>query len=655
MKIKKLVSLFLSLAVFSSYAVQASAAVQESQVDADTWLPQRVAVVDYRGYGTDTIDGLTYTDYYWSASGENRSFESFLENALPLSYASEIRLPDAQITIGSSVTSIGNTGYLPTKLYPDELDLMGRAMSRLGSDQRLVLPINDPQYLNGIVYEAQFTKSGTAGFIGTRRTLNAALNFQVRNGNLHIRLIGINNPSAGKVSYRIKYGDFDSLLASAGLLGKPMTLYNGDGSIETLLIPPHCDANFTLSADNGWSVYYGIADESEYISKSDAKEMIDKLASELNESKDTIKKLQDKIDKMDDKYLTEDEVKKLISSYYNDEDNLKKLVESIFDTHKYDEILKDKLKDILTDGTDIDVATGVIAGYVIGQVVTQLQDLNKRVDKLESLITDAIEKQLDKIFGTNVTIDSIKDLIAAAGLLESLKGQDGKDGKDGEDGKDGLDGLNGLNGENFDEWVKRNYGGMEAFIDRISFEGWVKQYYGNVDNFIKSISGSSGGLSAYELAVQQGYRGTLGQWLESLQGEDGKSAYELAVQQGYNGTLSEWLDSLHGEDGSDGEDGKDGEDGQDGRDGRDGRDGQIVYVNGTYGQVPAAGNTGVAAADDDDVYISDGTAPAVGTFAPVKGSPVNPSTGAAVGLILPAAAGLSVLLVKKGGRRRGRK
>lgn len=43
-------------------------------------------------------------------------------------------------------------------------------------------------------------------------------------------------------------------------------------------------------------------------------------------------------------------------------------------------------------------------------------------------------------------------------------------------------------------------------------------------------------------------------------GEDGLSAYELAVQEGFEGTLEEWLDSLKGEDGTNGSNGIDGQD-----------------------------------------------------------------------------------------------
>ncbi|MBR5512961.1 MAG: hypothetical protein IKV85_03110 [Ruminococcus sp.] len=81
------------------------------------------------------------------------------------------------------------------------------------------------------------------------------------------------------------------------------------------------------------------------------------------------------------------------------------------------------------------------------------------------------------------------------------------------------------------------------------------------------INGKDGenGLSAYELAVQNGFTGTLAGWLESLKGadgingingkngidgKDGLSAYEIAVKNGFVGTESEWLDSLKGENGS---------------------------------------------------------------------------------------------------------
>ena len=56
-------------------------------------------------------------------------------------------------------------------------------------------------------------------------------------------------------------------------------------------------------------------------------------------------------------------------------------------------------------------------------------------------------------------------------------------------------------------------------------------------------------------------------------GKDGLSAYELAKENGFTGTLTEWLESLKGADGQPGNDGVDGKNGIDGKDGRDGVNG----------------------------------------------------------------------------------
>ena len=112
------------------------------------------------------------------------------------------------------------------------------------------------------------------------------------------------------------------------------------------------------------------------------------------------------------------------------------------------------------------------------------------------------------------------------------------------------------------------------------------------------------GQSAYELAQAEGYDGTVQEWLASFKGtngtngadgangadgqngtngtngqdgSDGKSAYQLAVDAGFSGTLAEWLTSLNGTDGADGADGSDGVNGRHGVDGSNGIDGKSAY------------------------------------------------------------------------------
>ena len=104
----------------------------------------------------------------------------------------------------------------------------------------------------------------------------------------------------------------------------------------------------------------------------------------------------------------------------------------------------------------------------------------------------------------------------------------------------------------------------------------MKKLLSEVQNGSNGTNGKDGenGLSAYELAVQNGFAGTLTEWLNSLKGADGKdgvdgkngidgangkdgingkdglSAYEIALKNGFVGTESEWLDSLKGKDGN---------------------------------------------------------------------------------------------------------
>lgn len=111
------------------------------------------------------------------------------------------------------------------------------------------------------------------------------------------------------------------------------------------------------------------------------------------------------------------------------------------------------------------------------------------------------------------------------------------------------------------------------------------------------------GLSAYELAVAGGFVGTQSAWLESLEGpagaagadgadgsdgsdgaagadgDDGASAYELAVTNGFVGTLPAWLASLQGADGADGDTGPAGAPGADGEDGAPGTTDYLELTN----------------------------------------------------------------------------
>ena len=118
--------------------------------------------------------------------------------------------------------------------------------------------------------------------------------------------------------------------------------------------------------------------------------------------------------------------------------------------------------------------------------------------------------------------------------------------------------------------------GLSAYLVAVD-NGFI----GSQQEWLATLVGETGprgpqGDSAYEVAVKNGFDGTELEWLASLSyagqqgeqgvaGSDGKSAYEVAVDNGFEGTELEWLDTLKGADGAPGHDGADGSDGVDGK------------------------------------------------------------------------------------------
>lgn len=123
------------------------------------------------------------------------------------------------------------------------------------------------------------------------------------------------------------------------------------------------------------------------------------------------------------------------------------------------------------------------------------------------------------------------------------------------------------------------------------------------------------GLSAYDIAKKNGYTGTEAEWLAYLKGDkgekgdkgdtgatgpagingkdgangtdgkpgsDGLSAYELAVKNGFSGNETAWLESLKGEKGDTGAAGADGKNGLNGVDGKDGLSAYSIAVKNGY-------------------------------------------------------------------------
>lgn len=117
---------------------------------------------------------------------------------------------------------------------------------------------------------------------------------------------------------------------------------------------------------------------------------------------------------------------------------------------------------------------------------------------------------------------------------------------------------------------------------------------GEVPEWVEPQAGAQGPQGPQGVPGQDGADGQDGQdgapGQDGQDGADGLSAYEIAINNGFEGTELEWLDSLRGADGQDGQDGTNGTNGADGQDGADGADGadglsayEVALANGFVG------------------------------------------------------------------------
>ena len=119
---------------------------------------------------------------------------------------------------------------------------------------------------------------------------------------------------------------------------------------------------------------------------------------------------------------------------------------------------------------------------------------------------------------------------------DAVDGIDGQDGIDGIDGRDGLDGIDGKDGCDAVDGVD-GQDGIDGIDGRDGLDG------------INGLDGKDGCDAVDGADGIDGIDGIDGYGL------DGKDAYELAVENGFDGTLQDWLDSLKGEPGEPGEPG----------------------------------------------------------------------------------------------------
>lgn len=215
---------------------------------------------------------------------------------------------------------------------------------------------------------------------------------------------------------------------------------------------------------------------------------------------------------------------------------------------------------------------------------------------------------------TTLTVEASDDSVLVvegtpAEILTIVVG--GEQGVPGTDGDDGAPGISA-----YQLAVNNGFVGNEA--------AWLLSLKGTDGD--DGIDGDDGapGISAYQVAVNNGFVGNEAAWLLSLKGTDGDdgapgsdgddgadglSAYQLAVNAGFVGNQAAWLLSLNGTDGAPGADGDDGApgspgapgaDGDDGAPGADGDSAYMVALTNGFSGSEAAWLLSLKGADGDD-------------------------------------------------------
>lgn len=143
-----------------------------------------------------------------------------------------------------------------------------------------------------------------------------------------------------------------------------------------------------------------------------------------------------------------------------------------------------------------------------------------------------------------------------SGEFKGEKGDPGEPGQNGQDGTDGAPGKDGAPGP-------KGADGKSAY--QIAVDGGFE---GSEQDWLASLKGEKGEPG------QDGTDGAPGQdGAAGPKGDNGKSAYQIALDGGFKGSEEEWLASLKGEKGEAGQDGAPGPKGDQGEPGQNGQDG----------------------------------------------------------------------------------
>lgn len=564
---------------------------------------------------------------------------------------------------------------LPTIIDYDDIKRLGN-LSASGVEATLRINVTDPAtgteyaaFIKGSDVHANASKLSAAGKI------NVALSFEPTSSELRLYVRGYDGSVSDlglPISYRITNAFWAPLLTKSGVpTNSDLSYYSISGTKMGEVGEGH-DANFIIENASRTGVYFEETEnDTNYITKKEAVayaralllNQIGLTEAQIDGTNPDFTNLKEYFDdalaaikkKMTDDYVDKTTIDGMIENYLDK--NKDDLVDAVIGDSKLDQKIADKIYEVLGNDVTIgeqqalvDYINDAVAKEVATQVGTYETPSNLILTTVNKAVDAAVEAKVDVL--KNDILNAITGGQSVSDFVASLKGEQGQQG------------IPGTPGENFEDWVVNRYGSEENFIQYI----------------VSRVStGVNDGKSAYDLALDSGYVGTLSEWLESLKGKDGKSAYQIAVDLGFVGTEQEWLETLGSDEENDvieseepessTEEVEETEDASDSIYGDDGEDPIEDEVNGTYEDLedyedeegPDPDSEPVEEPPLEDYETEDGEyddedySDDVTLDEDTPKYPFNPATGVTIGILLPVAAVGSILLAKKGKRKRGRR
>ncbi len=365
-----------------------------------------------------------------------------------------------------------------------------------------------------------------------------------------------------KVTYSFIGGRFGSVMGTFGVntsLGTScLAPYTGtDGKTHYSLerkIAAYTDAEFTLTGSINNYRRFAYDPYSEYFKKSAADKVISETLgqiigyseTELNKNAAVVETAVSEIKALlTNTYYSKDEIIDIVKEYLKDSRNLKLLIDKILTEDANQRAIYEAIYSIFGENTS-SYQADKIAEFISSDLIDKLY---AELIKDNEYLTDTYGGRI-KFFLNQYASNILSDLKKQVAETQQKLGIDSQNIAQALEAISVGTGASKSRQEELpqnapqeNEQTTPEAAETPVASDKTAYELAVeKGFKGTIAEWFNWIANGQ----AYSLAMAAGYNGNPDEWISSLAGNSGKAAYEAAVANGYKGTLDQWAALLAG-------------------------------------------------------------------------------------------------------------